>query len=122
MNDFNDKRIILELRDRFMVVYHIRIFRIENRVNYVNFLHFSGGITHVNFSECLSKFRLVNPYCTVLAVWILVQLWILKVLVKQCEQKKNKIYVQNQQNNLFRLFKRCAHFFQSFFEARCTEG
>ena len=51
MNDFNDKRIIQELRDRFMVVYHIRIFRIENRVNYVNFLHFPGGLTHVNFSK-----------------------------------------------------------------------
>ena len=47
VNDFNDKRIIQELRDRFMVVYHIRIFRIENRVNYVKFLHFPG----VNLNE-----------------------------------------------------------------------
>ena len=53
MNDFNDKRIIQELRDRFMVVYHIRIFRIENRVNYVKSLHFPG----VNSNELLSSLQ-----------------------------------------------------------------
>ena len=54
VNDFNDKRIIQELRDRFMVVYHIRIFRIENRVSYVKFLHFLG----VNSNELLSSLHL----------------------------------------------------------------